>query len=127
MPKTGSLTLLLIAALSLPLPLPSIAAQAVASQAYTPDCGELCGKMREVVRDLTRIETPGGVQETYKTRIGGIDQWINVRGHHAAVRSQSIQRAQPTRVPKGAATAGGSRASRSQLRATLRCPACRGT
>lgn len=79
MPKTGSLTLLLIAALSLPLP--SIAAQAVASQAYTPDCGELCGKMREVVRDLTRIETPGGVQETYKTRIGGIDQWINVRGH----------------------------------------------
>src|SRR5688572_25140860 len=37
-------------------------------------------KAREVVRDLQRIVAPTGVQDTYKARIGGIDQWINVRG-----------------------------------------------
>lgn len=35
---------------------------------------------REAVRDLGRILAPNGVQETYKTRIGGIDQWLSVRG-----------------------------------------------
>jgi pimeloyl-ACP methyl ester carboxylesterase len=35
---------------------------------------------REVVQDLGRIVAPSGVQETYKTRIGGIDQWLSVRG-----------------------------------------------
>lgn len=50
------------------------------AQAQEPECGELCGKMRQVVQDLTRIEAPGSVQETYKTRVGGIDQWINIRG-----------------------------------------------
>lgn len=35
---------------------------------------------REVVRDLGRIVAPGGIQETYKARIGGIDQWVNARG-----------------------------------------------
>ena len=59
----------------------AVAAPPPATSAYSPDCGELCGKMRQVVQDLTRIDTPGGVQETYKTRIGGIDQWINIRGH----------------------------------------------
>ncbi|SJZ73376.1 alpha/beta fold hydrolase [Novilysobacter spongiicola] len=57
-----------------------LAAPAQAAPAL-PGCGELCGKMRQVVQDLTRIETPGGVQDTYKARIGGIDQWINIRGH----------------------------------------------
>lgn len=44
--------------------------------------GESFEKARAVVRDLQRIETPDGVQETYKTRIGGIHQWISVRGEH---------------------------------------------
>jgi pimeloyl-ACP methyl ester carboxylesterase len=35
---------------------------------------------REIIRDLGRIVAPNGVQEAYATRIGGIDQWINVRG-----------------------------------------------
>lgn len=35
---------------------------------------------RAAVADLERIVAPGGVQDAYKTRIGGIDQWINVRG-----------------------------------------------
>src|SRR3546814_272251 len=33
-----------------------------------------------VVSDLQRIVAPTGIQETCKARIGGIDQWINVRG-----------------------------------------------
>ncbi|GAA3924800.1 alpha/beta fold hydrolase [Luteimonas lutimaris] len=37
-------------------------------------------KARDVVRDLQRIVAPEGIQESYKARIGGIDQWINVRG-----------------------------------------------
>ncbi|KAF1717145.1 alpha/beta hydrolase [Pseudoxanthomonas yeongjuensis] len=35
---------------------------------------------REIIRDLGRIVAPNGVQESYATRIGGIDQWLNVRG-----------------------------------------------
>lgn len=35
---------------------------------------------REIIRDLQHIVAPSGVQESYKTRIGGIEQWINVRG-----------------------------------------------
>lgn len=35
---------------------------------------------RKIIADLGRIETPNGVQESYKTRINGIDQWVNVRG-----------------------------------------------
>jgi pimeloyl-ACP methyl ester carboxylesterase len=39
---------------------------------------------RDVVQDLERIVAPSGIQETYKTKIGGIDQWINVRGQDKA-------------------------------------------
>lgn len=35
---------------------------------------------RGVVQDLERIVTPSGIQESYKTKIGGIDQWLNIRG-----------------------------------------------
>lgn len=35
---------------------------------------------REIIRDLQHIVAPSGVQESYKARIGGIEQWINVRG-----------------------------------------------
>ena len=35
---------------------------------------------RKIIADLGRIEAPNGVQESYRTRIGGIDQWVNVRG-----------------------------------------------
>ncbi|MEV4778443.1 alpha/beta fold hydrolase [Burkholderia sp. LMU1-1-1.1] len=37
-------------------------------------------KAREVIKDLGRIVAPSGVQEAYKAKIGGIAQWINVRG-----------------------------------------------
>ena len=39
---------------------------------------------RAVVRDLNRIVAPTGIQESYKARIGGIDQWISVRGQDRA-------------------------------------------
>src|SRR5690606_1540915 len=42
--------------------------------------GKSYEQAREVVRDLQRIVAPDGIQESYKTSIGGIDQWINVRG-----------------------------------------------
>ncbi len=35
---------------------------------------------REIVADLGRIVAPGGVQEDYAVEIGGIRQWVNVRG-----------------------------------------------
>lgn len=46
-----------------------------------PD-GESYHKARDVVRDLQRIVTPDGIQESYTTRIGGIRQWISVRGEN---------------------------------------------
>src|SRR5262249_2364468 len=37
-------------------------------------------KARAVIEDLGHIVAPNGIQESYTARIGGIDQWINVRG-----------------------------------------------
>jgi pimeloyl-ACP methyl ester carboxylesterase len=39
---------------------------------------------REAVQDLGRIVAPTGIQDTYKTKIGGIDQWLSVRGQDRA-------------------------------------------
>jgi pimeloyl-ACP methyl ester carboxylesterase len=41
-------------------------------------------KSRAAVADLTRIVAPGGIQASYKTAIGGIDQWLFVRGQDKA-------------------------------------------
>ena len=41
-------------------------------------------RARAVVEDLMRIPNPDGVQETYKTRIGGVDHWISIRGQDRA-------------------------------------------
>jgi len=41
-------------------------------------------RARLAVEDLERIVAPGGVQDSYKTRIGGIEQWISVRGQDRA-------------------------------------------
>jgi pimeloyl-ACP methyl ester carboxylesterase len=37
-------------------------------------------KARKIIADLGKIVNPEGIQETYKTRIGGIDQWVYARG-----------------------------------------------
>jgi pimeloyl-ACP methyl ester carboxylesterase len=41
-------------------------------------------KARAAIQDLDRIVAPSGIQESYKTKIGGIDQWLNVRGQDKA-------------------------------------------
>lgn len=35
---------------------------------------------RAIIEDLSRITAPSGVQDAYKTKIGGVDQWLTVRG-----------------------------------------------
>ena len=50
------------------------------TQAQSADATRPNDKAREVIGDLHRIVTPRGVQESYKLRVGGIDQWIYVRG-----------------------------------------------
>lgn len=39
---------------------------------------------RRIIADLGRIVAPNGIQETYKTRVGGIEQWVSVRGQDRA-------------------------------------------
>jgi len=39
---------------------------------------------RSIIQDLSRITAPTGVQDSYKTTIGGVDQWLNVRGQDRA-------------------------------------------
>lgn len=58
-----------------------IGANAVAQE--SPEARTLA-RARSAVEDLQRIVAPTGVQDSYKTRIGGIDQWINVRGQDRA-------------------------------------------
>ena len=58
-----------------------LCASAVAQE--NPDTTTLLGA-RAAIEDLQRIVAPHGVQESYKTRIGDIDQWINVRGQDRA-------------------------------------------
>jgi pimeloyl-ACP methyl ester carboxylesterase len=41
-------------------------------------------RARATVADLSRIAGPDGVQESYAARIGGIDQWLYVRGQDRA-------------------------------------------
>jgi len=37
--------------------------------------------VQKILRDVRHIPSPPGVEETRSVRIGGIDQWISVRGH----------------------------------------------
>src|SRR3546814_2245721 len=66
--KTITHLLLLLAALCTP------------ALAQDKSSDDMYAKARDVVSDLQRIVAPTGIQETCKARIGGIDQWINVRG-----------------------------------------------
>lgn len=62
--------------------LPSFAASPARAQAAPP--ADDLARARAVVEDLMRIPNPEGVQETYTARIGGIDQWISIRGQDRA-------------------------------------------
>lgn len=69
--------------------LPSLASLMLATAlapAVAQECpsGEHYERTRAVVRDLQRIDTPNGIQETYGANIGGITQSISVRGEDKA-------------------------------------------
>jgi len=55
-----------------------------AAQGGEPEDASAYRKSRAAVADLTRITAPTGVQESYKTAIGGIGQWLYVRGQDRA-------------------------------------------
>ena len=67
--------------------LPLLLVFSTGSHAAACPGGESYEKARAVVSDLQRIVTPAGVQQTYETTIGGIPQWINVRGQDRGCRS----------------------------------------
>ena len=37
--------------------------------------------VQKIVRDVRHVQQPAGIEETRSVRIGGIEQWISVRGH----------------------------------------------
>jgi pimeloyl-ACP methyl ester carboxylesterase len=61
-------------------------AAAFCLRAGAQDCPDVApyADAREIIADLHRIVAPAGVQETYKAKIGGVDQWISVRGQDQA-------------------------------------------
>lgn len=44
-----------------------------------PDIGPYA-KAREIIRDLDQINSPVGIQQTFSATIGGVPQWLSVRG-----------------------------------------------
>lgn len=54
------------------------------AQPVPADVPDPYAQARAIIADLERITAPSGVQEAYKTRIGGIDQWLDVRGQDRA-------------------------------------------
>ena len=42
------------------------------------------GRSREIIRDLDSIVTPTGIQQRFPEKIGGVDQWVFVRGQDTA-------------------------------------------
>ena len=55
-----------------------------AEPAAVPAAATPTDAAREVIKDLDRIVALTGVQETFKLRIGGIDQWVYARGQDRA-------------------------------------------
>ena len=54
------------------------------ANAQSKDSSRNNDEARGIIADLNRIVAPHGVQESYKARVGGIDQWVYVRGQDAA-------------------------------------------
>ena len=72
----------------------------VSLNAYAQQCPDIAPyqKARDTIQDLGRIVAPNGVQESYQTKVGGVEHWINVRGQDKANRSScSYTAARPRR------------------------------
>ncbi len=67
------------AGLALLAALPASPAQASAPAPACRDTADYA-PARAIIEDLGRIQAPNGVQEAYAAQIGGIQQWISVRG-----------------------------------------------
>ena len=61
-----------------------LAVSAFAANAQTCKDTAAYEPARKIIADLGRIETPNGVQESYKVHLNGIDQWVNARGQDRA-------------------------------------------
>jgi len=44
------------------------------------ESSEPYAEAKSIIEDMQRIVTPNGIQESFEARIGGIDQWVSVRG-----------------------------------------------
>jgi pimeloyl-ACP methyl ester carboxylesterase len=64
--------------------LPALLAFSCCANAQNADTARGLERARGIITDLNRIVAPQGVQESYRLRIGGIDQWVYVRGQDAA-------------------------------------------
>lgn len=76
MPRTLPMLFSALLCLCAALPAPARAQQ--------PAADDDLARARAVVEDLMRIPGPDGVQESQAVRIGGIDQWISIRGQDRA-------------------------------------------
>jgi len=54
------------------------------AHAATDDPASCHDKDRGIIADLDHIVAPQGIQESYQLHVGGIDQWVYVRGHDKA-------------------------------------------
>ncbi|WP_132999874.1 alpha/beta fold hydrolase [Luteimonas arsenica] len=71
--KLSRAAILLAALLAMPM-------LATASGATPADTGEPHAETKRILGDLQRVVTPNGVQSLEKVRLGGIEQWISIRG-----------------------------------------------
>ncbi|MCL7713845.1 alpha/beta hydrolase [Stenotrophomonas sp. CPCC 101365] len=59
------------------------ASPATAAETACPDRSNYA-PAREIIADLGRISAPEGLQEAYAVPLGGVEQWVNVRGQDRA-------------------------------------------
>ena len=64
----------------------ALVAASTAPLAHAAECPDRSGyaPAREIIAGLNRIVSPNGVQESYATPIGGLDQWVTIRGQDRA-------------------------------------------
>lgn len=55
-----------------------LTAASCCAQAATNDPPSCHDEDRRIIADLDHIVAPQGIQESYKLRVGGIDQWVYV-------------------------------------------------
>jgi proline iminopeptidase len=77
--RTAALVLAWLLA-GLALAQPSRAAEAAAPASAAASAADWRTPVQKILRDVRRIPSPAGIEETFPVRIGGIAQWISVRG-----------------------------------------------